>query len=443
MTPTAASFTLLMVVLTFLVPRRWAALPLVFSGCYMTMGQRIFILDLDFTIFRIILIAAWLRILMRGEAAAFPLNAMDRMVLAWSIVTVITGSILEGFHAGFVHRLGVIYNTLGLYFFFRILIRDRADVEALMLLMSLAALPLALLMLNERFTGVNMFSVFGGVPEMTITRDDRLRCQGSFGHPILAGSFGATLFPLSLALWFSRHDLRYLALPAVIAAAVITITSSSSGPLMTLIGAALAWMVWPLRKHMRLIRGLLVVFIVALELFMKSHIWFLMGRLSNVIGGTGWHRAELIDSAIRNVGDWWVTGTTLTEDWIQYGVSNIENSADITNQFIFEGVSGGMPRLALFVVLVVLAFQSTGRARLAARAAGARDLEFLAWGVGCGLLAHIMTFFSVFYFDQMVIFWNLILAVASFMRDAVVHVASPACEPSADRSPTGMAIATI
>ena len=420
MTSTATYFTLLMVMLTFLVPRRWIALPLIFSGCYMTMGQRIIILELDFTIFRIILIAAWLRLLLRSEAAFFRWNTMDRVLVAWSIVTVITGGFLEGFQAGFVHRLGVIYNTLGLYFFFRLLIRDRRDIEALLLLMALASLPLALLMLHEKMTGFNLFYVFGGVPETTIIRDGRLRCQGSFGHPILAGSFGATLFPLCAGLWYARPGWRPVASVALLATTVITFTSASSGPLMVYAAIIMAFGLWCARNYMRTIRWLVVAMLVGLELVMKSHVWFLFGRLSNVIGGTGWHRAELIDSAIRHFGAWWLTGSTMTEDWIEFGVSNIERSADITNQFIFEGVSGGMFRMGLFIALVALAFQSVGRARRTAHRAGARDLEFLFWSIGCGLFAHILTFFSVFYFDQMVIFWNLALAMASYLRDVEV-----------------------
>jgi len=32
---------------------------------------------------------------------------------------------------------------------------------------------------------------------------------------------------------------------------------------------------------------------------MKVPIWFLMNRIGAIIGGTGWHRAELIDQFVR------------------------------------------------------------------------------------------------------------------------------------------------
>jgi len=49
--------------------------------------------------------------------------------------------------------------------------------------------------------------------------------------------------------------------------------------------------------------------------FYESPIWFLIGRLSAIIGGTGWARSELIDQAIKHFSEWWLLGTTYTAHW--------------------------------------------------------------------------------------------------------------------------------
>ena len=52
-------------------------------------------------------------------------------------------------------------------------------------------------------------------------------------------------------------------------------------------------------------------------------------------GSTGWHWFYLIDQAIRRVGEWWLIGTRSTGHW-GMGLQ------DVTNQYILEGVWGGM-----------------------------------------------------------------------------------------------------
>ncbi len=60
--------------------------------------------------------------------------------------------------------------------------------------------PLVAAMLYEKATGRNVFAVLGGVSEMTLIREGKLRAQGAFQHPILAGTFGATVLPLMVGL---------------------------------------------------------------------------------------------------------------------------------------------------------------------------------------------------------------------------------------------------
>ena len=73
--------TFALVTLTFLVPRKYFLLPYIFAACFVLADQRIIIADLDFTVLRILVVAGFLRIILRGEQLRFKLNRFDKLVL--------------------------------------------------------------------------------------------------------------------------------------------------------------------------------------------------------------------------------------------------------------------------------------------------------------------------------------------------------------------------
>lgn len=56
------------------------------------------------------------------------------------------------------------------------------------------------------------------------------------------------------------------------------------------------------------------------------------------------------------------------------------------------------------------AFKYLGKARQVDGEVG--DRRFL-WAVGCALLAHIVAFFGLAYFDQLIVSWYALLAIIS------------------------------
>ena len=78
---------------------------------------------------------------------------------------------------------------------------------------------------------------------------------------------------------------------------------------MTILFGIIALCFWPFRKIMRAVRWGLVFAVVLLQMVMKADVWFLLSRISDISGGSGWHRAMLIDNFIRHFGDWWLVGT--------------------------------------------------------------------------------------------------------------------------------------
>jgi hypothetical protein len=149
---------------------------------------------------------------------------------------------------------------------------------------------------------------------------------------------------------------------------------------------------------------------------MKAPVWALIGRLSNVVGGDGWHRTELIDATIRNVDQWWLLGTWYTAHWLPFSNLIEPGMADITNHYVVQGVDGGLVTLALFIVLIVLCFRATG-GLFRGIEGQPLSMRITVWAMGAALVGHVMSFFSVSYFDQIVVFWYFLLAVISSLSN--------------------------
>lgn len=413
--PAALAVLLVMVSLTWVLPRRLAFCPLLFLTCIMPLGQELIIAGLHFTIFRLVMLVGIVRVLVRGEFAQLTWMPLDKVFAWWVVVSVIFGTLSNPSVSLLVNRLGAAYNAICSYYFFRCLIVDFEDVVTSVRTLLLASLPLAVAMLYESSTGHNPFAIFGGVTLVDIFRDGHIRCQGPFRNWILAGTFGATLIPLCVALWQYRPQSRRLVAAGLLASIVITITARSSGALIAMVAGVGGLMFWKWRRYLRLVRRGFVVAIIGLALVMNAPVWYLIAKLSNITGGGGWHRAYLISQAVDHFGQWWLFGTTYTANWGPAGevIASNPNMMDITNQYIMEGVNGGVLKLLLFVIIIFICFRGIGR-RL--RAEGAESpTAFFVWALGATLFAHCLSFISVTYFDQIIIIWYWLLAAMALV----------------------------
>ena len=217
--------------------------------------------------------------------------------------------------------------------------------------------------------------------------------------------------PCFASLWSVKGG-RLFALIGLVAATIITITPSSSGPAVAYASGLIALVLWRVRNNMRIIRwGLLFVIILA-DVVMKAPVWYLIARLSEIVGGTGYHRSELIDQAVRHIDEWWLVGSHYTAHWMPYVLPDNPEMVDITNQFIWEGLMGGLLTMILFIVLIARCFQGVGKAVHSGQHQNNGYL-FVVWALGAALFTHVMSFTSVVYFDQMIVFWFLLLSMIS------------------------------
>jgi len=414
LTPLGIGFIVAACLLILILPRKYALVPVVILTCYMTMGEDVLVGGLHFTMIRILVLVGWIRILIRGEIRGLQFNPIDKMFLAWVASDFVLNTILWHTGQAFVNRLGFAYNAIGMYFLFRFLVRDLSDVKRLFKMTAPFIVPLALIMVNEKLTDRNIFAAFGVVDPYTRIRDGVLRCQGPFAHPILAGSFGATLLPYFLCLWWQKGFGRILAMLGAAASFVICYTTGSSGPMFALMAGVLALIAWPFRKKLYLVRRGIVLGLIGLQAVMKAPVWFIFQRVSLFSGSTGDHRATLIDQAFHHFFEWALLGTQNTYIW-----GPDQNSTDITNTYLFQGIEGGLLTMILFIWVMVRCYRGIGLTVSNMEKESFSD-KIAVWALGAALFSHTVNFFSIQYFDQNIVNWYLLLAMISTI--AGVHL---------------------
>jgi hypothetical protein len=407
----AQAFVLVSVAALLLFPRRWAPVPLIAGTCYMTLGQGLELGPFTFTVIRILVAAGAVRAVIRREGLATGMNRLDWLMVAWALWVCASSGFQQRPSSALVYRLGLAYNACGVYFLLRIFCTSVEDVMRLCQTTALVLTLVAAAMLYEHATLYNIFSIFGGVPETPSIRGSRVRAFGPFAHPILAGTVGAVSLPLMVGIWRYR---RLTALLGTLACLAIVVTSASSGPVMSATVGVGALLLWPYRHQMWACRWIAAFGFIALTLFMKAPVYYLLSHIDIVGGSTGWYRSRLIESAFEHLNEWWLAGTDYTRHWMAEGMLWDSTQVDITNHYLSMGVVGGLPLVLFFVAALAVAFSFVGRAMR-----GDADVSrqrFLIWALGCALFAHTVTFVSVSYFDQSFVFLYLTLAAIGSAR---------------------------
>lgn len=406
--PAAIAVTAALGTWLFLASRRTALLPLLILICFIPSAQRIVIFGADFTLLRIMVLIGLARIFFRVELTAIRLNRIDFVYFAWVVVGSIVYILQRQDFGAAVYVCGTSMDMLGAYFVARALVQNIADFRSFSLLIAVIAIPVGAFFAFEMSTQRNLFAIFGGVREITWVRDGRLRCQGAFSHPILAGVFWAAIGALTMGGAVSRgiNPLQRLTFAiGTCAAVLIIVASASSTPVLGFVAGVGFWLWWPIRNWMRYVFIAFPFITIALHFAMEQPVWHLVSRISAVGGSTGYHRFVLIDGAIRHLNEWWAFGTSWTGHW-----STVFQTWDITNQYIFEGVRGGIWRLSLFVLLIYLVARSIATAQ--GRVADKAD-RLLLWGLGASLFVHCVCFIGVSYFGQIQYLWYITLAIGA------------------------------
>ena len=361
------------------VPRRWAFLPIFVMACFVSAGQKIVVFSLDFSFLRIMVLFGVLRIISKQEFTRFIWRPCDKLVVLWCICGTVIYNLQQGSISALVFKMGISLEILGIYFVARCLIKEWVDLKCFLLgSIATGVIVMAFFALEAR-TGRNMFSIFGGVPAITMVRQGRLRCQGAFPHPITAGNFWAVMWPLYVAQWWNGYKGKIWAVIATIVVWFIVFACASSTPVLALASGIVGGIMFVMRRYMRMVRWAILLSLIALHIVMQAPVWHLISRVSAVGGSTGWFRYILIDAAIRNFGEWAILGTRSTAHWF-YGAQ------DVVNQYVSQGVQGGALTLALYIMLIAFSFKEVGYLwRAVSRDKGKLAM---AWGLGVSLFIN-------------------------------------------------------
>lgn len=425
--PVGAIATAILGAATLFLPRRRALYPILAMACFISSAQRVTVFGLDFDLVRIMVLAAWLRIVLWGEVRGFQWKPVDLLILVYVAINLSANAILLESWPGFVNRLGHGFDALGLYFMSRVLIQNRDDLQRVINFFVWLSVPLAIFFTYEQVTRHNVFSMFGGVPPTTVERGGRLRCQGAFAHPILAGVFWASLIPLMATCWWEQNGRGYFrATLGVTCGSVIVVMCASSTPVMGVIFCLIGAAFFFLRFRMRMVRWGALFALIFLHFTMNQPVWHLLARVDVVGGSTGYHRYALVNAWIEHFSEWAAVGSESTAGWGH-------RLADATNQYVVESVQSGLPGLIVFIAMITFCFQGVGRSWRMAWPD--RHGMALSWGLGVALWVHCTAFIAVSYFGQIKVNWYLVLGAIMSMTPtasayrAAVEAQQPEQEP--------------
>ena len=424
-------------------PLRTIPLVLIGLAVYIPTAQRVVLAGADFPFLRIGVMVALSRLAASSQLFRFRMGPIDWLVVAGTLAKLVLMPVSTGEMGTLIQQIGSCFDTLGMYVVVRACLRTIEDVRRLAAESLLVCLPVAVLFGIEKATGRNMLSVFGGVPLFTDIREGKLRCQGAFAHAILAGCYFVALLPLWLASWRGGMTGKWIALGGFALTTIIVFCCTSSTPVAALIFVIAAFAAYPFCAHLRVVwmAGLLLGTI--LNFVMTHGIWHLIARIDLVGGSTGYHRFHLIDQAINHLSEWWLIGTTSTRHW-GWGLQ------DVTNQYILEGVRGGIwATIALFATMV-LSFRACGFWLRRVPFGSAQHL--VVYGIGASIFAQMAIFLAVSYFGQTTMIWYLTVALGAFLAESAaveearsrgVTTRNPSSASDSRRAPGGSAVGAL
>jgi hypothetical protein len=412
----------------FLVPRGLTLVPIMVAAYHVPD------LELGFgaSALRLALLAGLIRVL--SDRVSMKLLAVDKLFVLWAMILLTTSGGHENPGTQFVLRAGLIFDTSAAYLVTRWSVRDVDDVKRVATGLAVLLVPLALLMLAEKFTGWSLYQMLGA--NFFMVRPGGIRAAGPFGNAILAGTAAAAALPLFVLLL--KSDRRAPGLMGIASSLAVVFASSSSGPYLTLLTAAAALAMWPLRTLVPTLLALGMALILGLALVMNDPVWYIMARIDIAGGSTGFHRAELITQALNHFDDWWLLGTDYTRHWMPYGIPGRDAHVDITNHYLKLGVMGGLGLVIVFVALLIACFRSL------VRASSDAPRRFALWCLGSMLVAHCVSFTGVSYFDQSYVLFVALIGMISGVTVAMEESPNVLAPPDSEvaEGPTDLKLAS-
>jgi hypothetical protein len=405
------------------LPRKQAIIPVIILLCFVPSAQRITVATVDFQFMRILGIFGLIRILARAEYKGVRWKLPDLVMVIFVALPLLT-VFPRGVAGSFMNMAGQGLDFFSMYVIGRCLVYNRAAWGNFASAMFIIGIPVMVAFTIEKATSRNFFSLFGGVPEITAVREGKLRAQGAFAHPILAGVWWAAMAPIFFSMYFAHpnHSLgriiAWIGVPMSVTLALLTASSTPVGGCVIGIGL---WLIFPFRKQIIQLRWYIGLGLVALHFISSSGLHgLLLTKFTFVSGSTGWHRYRLIDAALQRIPDWFLFGTRSTYSW-GWGLD------DVTCQYIAAAVSGGILVLSSLIYLLISSARSAYSISQARNDPKERWRDWLAWGLVSSIAVHAICFVAVTYFGQAVFLFAFTIGAAFSLGDVLktMPVGSP------------------
>jgi hypothetical protein len=390
--PFVAVCMIIAILLILLLPRNKVIVAFLLSFFTIPLAQVIVVGSLHFPVLRILMLAGLVRMVLSSASSGAKLpggfNAVDRVVVLWTISLFIVLSLQWLELPAFVKFVADFIDALGGYLVLRFLIPDSETVKRTIKVLALICVIQGVCMVSEQFTHQNVFASLG--MNQPALRDGHIRSEGTLGT-LYGGTFAGVLMPMFLWLW-NEGKSRMAACAGIVGATAMVFASHASTSWLAYAAGLGGLCFWPLRDRMRLLRFGIVGILVGLHLVMHGPVWSLIEKIDLTGGSSSYHRYMLVDNCIRHFSDWWLLGYKNYGDW---GF----DMWDLCNQFVAVALTGGLISLILFIMIYSRGFSAIGKARKLAD--GDKAEEWFLWCLGSTLFANIVASFGINYMVQL------------------------------------------
>ena len=368
--------------------------PVLFLCCFVSPAQRIVIGGIDFSFLRILMSIAMVHLALSGAWATYKAHLIDKLFVLSACIPVVL-CLARGQTNMLMFHIGAGGDIVFCYFFARLTIKSLEDIRYFATAAAVISVPVACMFLIENLTQRNPFAVFGGVQEITRMRSGKLRCQGSFSHPIIAGLWWVTLLPIIVSLWWSRFKSPVCGILAVVGgtcAFAIILFANSSTSTSTVLLLIIMVLLYGVRKSFGYLAWFVLGTCIFLHVISQSGLHHLLfARFSVVTGGTGYHRFRLYDAALDQFGSWFLIGQSSTRDWGWH-------LEDVTSELVSTALYGGLLGLILYVTFLTWGVRTAWNVVL--QSEHNQRLRFTAYAIGMSMLALSVNGLGVSYFGQ-------------------------------------------
>ena len=376
---------------------------------------------IDVSLSRFVVGVLFLRCIFDGRIRSkFVWMYLDTLVALSMAVYVVTICIVEPLSTSVENRGGFLMDTWFAYMVVRYIITDIARLQTVIKCVGIALVPLAFLGIIESVTGWSPYALICGKSLYFnyVThygaRWGLNRGVGPFSHSILFGCAFAMFLPL---VYYLRNEKGNWGTGAYILSGITllgALSSMSSSPWVMVI-AVIFCLAMEKRKY--LVKPVLIslVFLcIFIAIASNRPFYHVVASYANPLGGSGWHRAKLIDCAIEHFDEWWLVGYGDKDPG--WGPSLGMSKTDVTNEFILAGVRYGI--LGIIALCIVLAATFFGLLS-AYRKTTEPKLRSLYWSLGCVLSSVIVTWLSVSFFGQLMPLFYCVLGIIGSSFDFV------------------------